>query len=140
MKSSAYPLPFYRQLPIWKITSPIFRRKSLSPSLWFFKNLTPSINKVGVYALWRLMVQTICSATSTQKSSTNWQSFWNERLSWHIMLQTCGKKCVIGNPPQLNPSGIWLGEKWRRKVTETYHACTWQDSANNTMQMCFNPV
>ena len=51
------------------------------------------------------------------------------------------ENCAIGEFMR-----IWLGEKLRRKVTETYHAsnwnenCTWRDSANNMLQTCFNPV
>ena len=49
---------------------------AIPPCFYIFT--TPSINKVGVCALWRLMVQKICNTTSTQKSSTNWRSSSNE--------------------------------------------------------------
>ena len=89
------PSPFIDSLPIWNTPPPIFTRKSSSPLLRFFKNLTPSINKVGVSVLWSLMVQKICNTTSTSALQMN------IKLSHHVAIMW--ENCVIGNPPQLNP-------------------------------------
>ena len=103
IKNSAYP-PFYRQPSYIEYPTPIFQGNLDSLLLWFLKNLNSPINKVGSVHYEDWCCKKSCKPTSTQKSSTN---SWNWKLlkwtlSYHTMLHSCGKNCVIGNPPQLN--------------------------------------
>ena len=78
MKTNASSLSFNSQPPYMEYLAPLpppqfYKEILISSSMIFQKS-----NKVGLCALWRLMVQKICNTTNTQKSSTNWRSSSNK--------------------------------------------------------------
>ena len=96
MKGSVHPSPLYRQHPIT-----IFTRKSwLTPPSIIFQKFQPHINKAGVCALWRLMVQK--NLQSKQRSEVFYKltKLLKGTLSYVAIM--C-ENCVIDNPLQLNP-------------------------------------